>query len=150
MSENPITPGNNIFPDNQHKVKLLIAEDDHIAQMIVNKQLEPYPFYEITFCDDGDEFMVMLESIEPDLILMDIRLPNISGIELIRQIRVHEKFKDLPILVLSASAFKEDIDAGIKAGATEYITKPYNLEKFIDRLLYYTMKVAEPGQNPAH
>lgn len=124
-------------------MKLLIAEDDDIAQMILRKQLEPYTFYHIFFCSDGDDFMTMLETIDPDLVIMDVRLPNISGLDLACQVRDHPKFEDIPILMLSASAFREDIQAGLSAGATEYITKPYNVEKFLERLLYYTMEVAE-------
>ncbi|WP_298709740.1 response regulator [uncultured Chitinophaga sp.] len=143
MTTSPINPNNNVTTGNLSNVKLLIAEDDDIAQMILRKQLEPYTFYHIFFCSDGDDFMTMLETINPDLVIMDVRLPNISGLDLACQVRNHPKFEDIPILMLSASAFREDIKAGLDAGATEYITKPYNVEKFLERLLYYTMEVAE-------
>lgn len=61
----------------------------------------------------------------PDLVLLDLMLPDVSGLELLRQMRAKEVFDELPVIILSALADPDQIREGLKAGADRYITKPY-------------------------
>lgn len=67
----------------------------------------------------------------PDLILLDINLPNIDGYEVLKRLRTHEKTKNIPVIAISANAMKKDIERGIAAGFDEYMTKPINVHELL-------------------
>ena len=96
----------------------------------------------------GGEGLKMIKDQEPDLILLDIGLPDIDGFELCKVLRSDEKTKNYPIIMLTARVEDSDRIEGLKLGADDYITKPYNAEELILRirnLLKRTNKYKESG-----
>ena len=115
---------------------ILSADDEVINQMIIEEMLDGC--CEVVSVDDGVQCLQSIEERRPDLLLLDVSMPNMDGFEVCRQLRANEKTRALPIILLSGHAHSEQIDAGLKAGADQYITKPFSqgeLIKAIGKLL---------------
>ncbi|MBF2028405.1 MAG: response regulator [Oscillatoriales cyanobacterium C42_A2020_001] len=93
--------------------------------------------YEVSWAEDGQAMWQALEQSMPALILMDIDLPDVSGMTLIQQIRTDDRFCCLPVIAQTAMAMKGDRDRCLQAGATDYISKPIDLENLATLILKY-------------
>lgn len=107
------------------KRRILVVDDDPELQELVRVLLthagmEPIP------AETANAAAQVLRKLPlPDLVLLDMMLPDVSGLELLKQMRAKAVFNDLPVVILSALADPEQIRDGLKAGADRYITKPY-------------------------
>lgn len=86
---------------------------------------------------DDEEVLAMMDRWEPgDLlpvaILLDLKLPRVDGLEVLRQLKAHERFRTLPVVVLTSSAEDRDIETAYRLGANSYIVKPVDFAKFLD------------------
>ena len=129
------------------KIRVAVIEDNQINIDLIRYQLEVEGF-EIIIEKTGAEGLKMIKDQEPDLILLDIGLPDIDGFELCKVLRSDEKTKNYPIIMLTARVEDSDRIEGLKLGADDYITKPYNAEELILRirnLLKRTNKYKESG-----
>lgn len=116
--------------------KILIVDDDMRNIFALTTALESY-HVDVLFAENGREGIDMLNgNPDIDLVLMDIMMPEINGFEAIRLIRKQAEFEQLPIIALTAKAMKDDRKRCIEAGASDYISKPVNLEQ-----LFSTMRV---------
>ena len=107
---------------------VLIAEDDVRNIFALTKLLEPHGA-RITVARNGREALDMLEQmVSPDLVLMDIMMPEMDGLEAIRRIRAERRWAKLPIIALTAKAMPDDRDSCLQAGANDYISKPLNTD----------------------
>ncbi|WP_339852560.1 CHASE3 domain-containing protein [Paenibacillus sp. FSL W7-1088] len=115
--------------------QVLVVDDDIRNVYALANALEQYDMKVIT-AQNGYECLEMLESGEanPDIILMDIMMPELDGYETTRQIRERLNLKQLPIIALTAKAMKEDRDKCIAAGASDYISKPLNIKEVLSRM----------------
>ncbi|OAX48673.1 CHASE3 domain-containing protein [Paenibacillus sp. AD87] len=115
--------------------QVLVVDDDIRNVYALANALEQYDMKVIT-AQNGYECLEMLESGEanPDIILMDIMMPELDGYETTRQIRERLNLKKLPIIALTAKAMKEDRDKCIAAGASDYISKPLNMKEVLSRM----------------
>ncbi|SEN62957.1 CHASE3 domain-containing protein [Paenibacillus sp. OK076] len=115
--------------------QVLVVDDDIRNVYALANALEQYNMKVIT-AQNGYECLEMLESGEanPDIILMDIMMPELDGYETTRQIRERLNLKQLPIIALTAKAMKEDRDKCIAAGASDYISKPLNIKEVLSRM----------------
>jgi len=104
-------------------VKILIAEDRHDNMILIKETLRStgYAVYTAT---NGQEAIDIAEKERPDLILMDMQMPVMSGFEATRQIRETEGLKDIPIIALTARAMKGDEEKALAAGCSDYLSKP--------------------------
>jgi two-component system chemotaxis response regulator CheY len=84
--------------------------------------------------DNGEEALKMLEVYPVNLVLLDWNMPKLSGIDFLKQVRTLPKYKDLPIIMVTSESAKFNVIEAIKNGATDYITKPVNLELFREKL----------------
>ncbi|MEK7991830.1 MAG: response regulator [Thiotrichaceae bacterium] len=111
--------------------KVLLVDDD-VRNTFALKTFLQHKEMQILIAHDGVEALSLLE-INPDIdiILMDIMMPEMDGYEAMRKIRVMPKFKKLPIIALTAKAMKDDKNKCIDAGASDYLTKPINMEKLV-------------------
>ena len=83
---------------------------------------------------DGAEALTLLESQTVHLILLDWNMPNLSGIDFLKQVKAMDKFKEIPIIMVTSEAAKFNVIEALKNGAADYITKPINLELFKSKL----------------
>lgn len=113
------------------KESILIVEDEEKILRLLELELE-YEGYEITKAKDGLEALDMYRSKNWDLMLLDVMLPGISGIELLRRIRTHDT--RTPIILLTAKSSVEDKVSGLDLGANDYITKPFQIEELLARI----------------
>lgn len=116
--------------------KILIIEDDKdLAEMIqVDLRKQGYDS-EIAF--DGEEGLEKSQTINPALIILDLKLPKLDGYRLCELLKLDDNYKDIPIIILTARG--EDIEkkAGFAAGANEYLVKPYNPETLHKKIKEY-------------
>jgi two-component system, OmpR family, alkaline phosphatase synthesis response regulator PhoP len=115
------------------KIRIAVIEDNQINIDLIRYQLEVEGF-EVFIETTGKTGMKMIKNQEPDLILLDVGLPDIDGFELCRNLRSDEITKDYPIIMLTARAEDSDRIEALKLGADDYITKPYNAEELILRI----------------
>ena len=105
--------------------RVLLVDDSRVVHKIVEKILQRERI-EVVSASDGLEALVILVDTQPDLILLDILLPRMDGYQVCQVVRHHPDFRDLPILLLSGKGSMVDRMRGKLAGATEYISKPFD------------------------
>jgi len=102
--------------------KIMWVEDDVFLSDIIAKKCEKNKC-ELVHASDADQAFTLLESENPDVIILDILLPGKNGYEILQELRQMEKTKDLPIIILSNFGQKEEIEKGIRLGADRYLIK---------------------------
>ena len=109
---------------------ILLAEDNEANKLTISRYLKAKG-YQLLFAKDGQEAIYLARSMLPDLILMDIQMPNIDGLEAIKIIRGSNipELANIPIIALTALAMTGDRERCIEAGANEYLTKPVKLKR---------------------
>jgi len=102
---------------------VLVVEDElNISQML--QEIFKMEGFDVEAAFDGDQGIEKARFGMPDIIILDIGLPNKSGWEVIQYLKGEEQTKAIPVIILSALSQKEDIDRGLKLGASRYLTKP--------------------------
>lgn len=110
--------------------KILLIEDEVKLARFVELELR-YEGYDVTVCHDGREGLQMITDHAFDMILLDLMLPGLTGIEICRRVR---KFSDVPIIMLTAKDEIMDKVAGLDSGADDYLTKPFAIEELLARM----------------
>ena len=105
---------------------ILIIEDDETIRAALKRAFEN-DGYRVLAAADGTQLSTLLDGAAIDLILLDVGLPWINGLELAEMMKAHDDLKDIPLVFLSARASAADIKRGFEVGADDYITKPFNL-----------------------
>jgi two-component system alkaline phosphatase synthesis response regulator PhoP len=128
---------------NESKANILLVEDEENLHETLKLNLE-MEGYSVTSAYDGNEALKMVEEEYFDLIIMDVMLPEMDGISVTENIRINNN--DVPVLILSAKNTGHDRVLGLKKGADDYLTKPFNLEELllrIDKLIIKNKKIAD-------
>ncbi|KMK75216.1 response regulator transcription factor [Alkalihalobacillus pseudalcaliphilus] len=112
-------------------ISILVVEDEEKIARVLELELT-YEGYEVTKILDGLEAWRMYQSKDWDIILLDVMLPGISGIELLRRIRQQDNVT--PVIMLTAKAAVEDKVSGLDLGANDYVTKPFQIEELFARI----------------
>ena len=107
---------------NSSKKKILLVEDDPFLIDIYSTKLKDAGF-EVLVSDEGEEAIGKVKDENPDLVLLDIVLPEIDGWEILRRIKSDEKFKNLKVIILSNLGQKEEVKKGMELGAVNYLIK---------------------------
>ncbi len=115
---------------------ILLVEDDFMNMKLAQHVLESQG-YTVVKATTGQGALQQIKANPPDLILMDIQLPDIDGMTLVRIIRAKDTTKETAILALTAYAMKGDREKILKTGCNDYICKPINVEKFISTVRRY-------------
>jgi CheY-like chemotaxis protein len=113
---------------------LLYVEDNPANLMLVEDLIGRRPDIRLLSARDGNEGLEMARLYKPNLILMDINLPGISGITVLRTLSEDPVTARIPVVALSANAMPRDIEKGLKAGFYRYLTKPIKVKDFMDTL----------------
>jgi CheY-like chemotaxis protein len=103
---------------------ILIAEDERDIRELIQFTLT-FAGHQVTTAANGAEAVELAPKVKPDLIMMDVRMPKMTGYEACKQIKLNEELKHIPVVFLSAKGQDEEIQSGIEAGAIAYITKPF-------------------------
>jgi DNA-binding response OmpR family regulator len=113
--------------------KILIAEDEPDIRELVAFTLR-FAGYEVVVAHNGEEAVQMAARELPDMALMDVRMPRMTGYDACRAIKSHPELKDIPIVFLSAKGQEAEIETGLEAGAEEYLLKPFAPDQLIERV----------------
>jgi two-component system phosphate regulon response regulator PhoB len=116
------------------QVRILVVDDDPALQKLVTALLERSGMVPISAVSAQEAAAVLRERPLPDIILLDLMLPDVSGLEFLRQLRTKSAFDKLPVIILSALADPDQIRDGLAAGADRYLTKPYLANNLIGTL----------------
>jgi len=114
----------------EKKSKILIVEDEIKLARFVELELK-HEGYDVVVANDGRSGLICFETCRPDVVLLDLMLPELSGIEVCRRIR---KTSDVPVIMLTAKGETMDKVIGLDSGADDYMTKPFAIEELLARL----------------
>ncbi len=116
----------------ERKKILIIDDEEHIVRMLqINMKTHGY---DCAAAFSGEEGVSMVSSYLPDLVLLDVMLPGIDGVEVCRQIKSNPLTRQVPVLMLSAKSQGKDKITGLEGGADDYITKPFSLKELFLRI----------------
>jgi DNA-binding response OmpR family regulator len=104
--------------------KILIAEDERDIRDLIEFTLK-YAGHEVIKANNGAEVVEMAPQVKPDLIILDVRMPRMTGYEACRALKTMDGIKDTPIVFLSAKGQQNEMESGMDAGAYDYILKPF-------------------------
>jgi CheY-like chemotaxis protein len=108
----------------------ILVVDDNIDNLDLTRLLLEFEGYEVWTAEDAVQALAILRRTRPDLILMDVQMPEIDGLELTRRLRQDEAWEDVPIIALTAYAMRGDEEKARLAGCNGYITKPIDTRTF--------------------
>jgi len=103
---------------------ILVAEDERDIRELINFTLS-FAGHDITQAANGEEALQLAQEVMPDLIMMDVRMPKLTGYEACRRMKQIDGVKDIPVIFLSAKGQDDEIATGLEAGAIDYILKPF-------------------------
>jgi DNA-binding response OmpR family regulator len=112
---------------------VLLVEDDPVILRLLEVNFEVEGF-DVVVAHDGEEGLALAREVAPDLVISDIMMPKRSGLELVEELRAGAETADIPIVLLSAKAQAADVQAGLEAGADDYVTKPFEPLELLDRV----------------
>lgn len=122
------------------KIKILIVDDHPVTLTMLRKILKQLGFEDVVEANDGDVALEMANKEKPALIFTDLNMPVLSGIELIQRLRENEKMKELPVIVVSGEAEYEMVKKAIKAGADNFIVKPFSPKIIREKIMQVLSK----------
>jgi two-component system, OmpR family, alkaline phosphatase synthesis response regulator PhoP len=120
--------------------RILIVEDEAVIRKAIRMACEKEG-YEVVEADNGIEGMRLTETAKPDLLLLDLMLPDVSGFDVCREIR--KSGSGVPIIILSAKTEEIDIVVGLEIGADDYITKPFRARELLARIAAHLRRVRQ-------
>ena len=112
---------------------VLLVEDEPAQREVLGYNLEADGFRVVT-ANNGEEALMMVAEMPPDIIVLDWMLPNVSGIEVCRQLKTRSETRGIPIIMLSARSEEVDRVRGLETGADDYVVKPYSLVELMARV----------------
>jgi two-component system cell cycle response regulator DivK len=112
---------------------ILYIEDNPDNKLLVQRALEARG-YTLTWAADGRSGLAQAEAHPPDLILLDINLPDMDGYEVARRLRAHDALRSVPIMAITANALKGDAEKALAAGCDDYLSKPLQIQELWARV----------------
>ncbi len=113
--------------------KILVVDDEKMIRDLVGFRLRDEG-YQIVSAQSGKEALARIEKEHPDLVVLDVMMPDICGIDVCKRIRARGAIAGVKILMLSALGTNQDIEAGIASGADAYMTKPFRSKQLFDKI----------------
>lgn len=118
---------------NSEFVRVLIIEDNAITRKVITEGLKSYSF-EVIESENGNQGIEAAITYEPDLILLDLNLPDINGFKVLEMLRRNPKTMLIPIIIITVSATSEDVQKAILYGIKSYVVKPINIDDLLNRI----------------
>ena len=125
--------------------RVLVVDDESDVTELLQYRLEQEG-YRVATLNDPLGFVVKVREFEPDLMLLDIMMPELSGIQLCRIVRADPSMKDIPVIFLSARGEVEDRIKGLEAGAEDYVSKPFNTNELVLRISKMLKRSVGPSE----
>ena len=113
--------------------RILVAEDQSDLREMISFTLR-LAGHQVVATTDGAQALQEAQDSRPDLIILDLHMPRMTGYEVCRQLKALDEFKDTPVIIISAKGSADEIQAGLDAGANEYIRKPFPIESLTSRV----------------
>ncbi len=121
-------------PTPRQPKQVLYVEDNPVNVLLMQNTLARMPDIQLKIATTGETGLSMALKAPPDLILMDIHLPGMSGYDTLKHLRQHPETRDIPVIAVSAAALSEEIERGLAAGFRRYITKPFNIQDLLNQM----------------
>jgi two-component system phosphate regulon response regulator PhoB len=128
--------------------RVLIIEDERALTEVLAYNLQREG-YEVVIAHDGEEGLRKAQTQLPDLIILDLMLPVLNGLDVCREIRAGERTKSIPIVMLTAKAEETDQVVGFSMGADDYVTKPFSVKVLLQRIKALQRRI-EGGAEASH
>jgi two-component system phosphate regulon response regulator PhoB len=128
-----LAPVSSSLPGAAAKTRVLVIEDERALTDVLAYNLQREG-YETFLAHEGQEGLRKAQTLLPDLILLDLMLPGMSGLDVCRELRAGERTRDIPIIMITAKAEETDQVVGFKLGADDYVTKPFSVKVLLERI----------------
>lgn len=128
--------------------KILIVEDDAAVAEMVQTRLVREGF-EVQWASDGAAGFEQVHTFQPQLILLDLTMPRMSGIEVCRRLREGEATRHIPIIMVTAHSADEEVTQGLDVGADDYVAKPFSVRQLISRIRAVLRRAPAPTPPPS-
>src|SRR5579884_3339217 len=115
------------------RTRVLVIEDERALTEVLSYNLQREG-YETVVAHDGQEGLRKAQTLLPDLIILDLMLPVMSGLEVCRELKAGERTRDIPIIMLTAKSEETDQVVGFSLGADDYVTKPFSIKVLVQRI----------------
>ncbi|MBF0349770.1 MAG: response regulator [SAR324 cluster bacterium] len=115
-------------------MKILIVDDFTKMRAIMRSTLRKLGYDNVIEADNGEAALIKLQHERVDFVIADWNMPKMSGLELLKEVRKDERFKDLPFLMVTAEALPENVIAAIRAGVNNYVVKPYTQQTLDEKI----------------
>jgi len=112
---------------------VLVVEDDPTILQLLEVNFEMEGFVVLT-AEDGEQGLAVAREALPDVVVSDVMMPKVSGLELVAALKADSATKRIPVILLSAKAQGSDVRTGLEAGADDYVTKPFEPLDLVDRV----------------
>lgn len=113
--------------------KILLVEDNEMNSDMLSRRLQRKG-YEVEVAEDGQQGVDMTISLKPDLVLMDLSLPVLDGLEATRKIKSTSSTENIPVIALTAHAMTSDRDKALEAGCDDFDTKPIDFDRLLEKI----------------
>jgi two-component system, OmpR family, alkaline phosphatase synthesis response regulator PhoP len=124
---------------NQKKILVVDDEPDLVETVRFPLEMEGY---QVLVAQNGEEGLNQAKRESPDLIILDLMLPKLDGYKVCRLLKFDEKYKHIPILMLTAKTQEKDKLLGKETGADDYMTKPFDIDKLMEKVKFYLTRTA--------
>jgi sigma-B regulation protein RsbU (phosphoserine phosphatase) len=120
-----------------HDSRILIADDEPLSVRLLASILQKKGFRNLRFAEGGGAALDLVQSFQPDLVLLDMQMPDIDGLEVCRRVRSDSSFVDIPILVQTATVNRKEMGELFAAGASDFLSKPINPSELVARVIVH-------------
>ncbi len=126
------------------RMKVLMVDDFATMRKIVRNILKQIGFEDISEAEDGNAALRVIKNEKVGLVVTDWNMPNMSGLDLLREIRQDPQTSSLPVLMVTAEGLKENVMEAVKAGVSNYVVKPFTAEVLQEKIETIFKKMANP------
>lgn len=114
--------------------RILLVEDHQELRELIAYNLEKEGEYEILNAENANDALILLEDGDVDLILLDLMLPGLGGLEFLKIVKGNSRHTNLPVVIISAKNSEQDVVSGLKLGADDYLTKPFSMKVLVAKV----------------
>ncbi|MEN6386787.1 MAG: response regulator [Phycisphaerales bacterium] len=122
-----------LFKSKNKTSTILVVDDEPDLVSTIKARLE-YNKFKVETASNGKAALDKLETMKPDLILLDGNMPVMTGFQMLEQLRQNSKFKDIPVIMLTAVCEANSIESAANMGVTEYVTKPFEYPQLLEKI----------------